>query len=437
MQEYQKEKANRREPKVQFNVLLLEADSSYALTIKQMIESRLPVEVTIVRKVNIARKLLTETPNKFFIGITSVLSVDSSAFEKVDLFVEFDLPIITIVKSYEDDLRDQLIKHHVVDYIVKDNQFDSVYICDLISRIYRNSKLKVLVVDDSKVSRFIVARDLALQKFQVIHAANGLEALQKLKEHGDIHLALVDNQMPKMDGYSFVAKAREHYDKNALSIIGISGSTDPRIAAKFLKAGANDFIAKPFNYEMLLCRVSHNLDMQDAVRSAKTLANTDFLSGLYNRRYFFEQGNKILKTVALKSSDEEPNLTVMIMDIDFFKKINDKYGHDIGDEVIKNFASLLEAHFADDLVARIGGEEFAVISESAEYLTSFDKINAFRLAVANQVIEIKENTLRYTCSIGVTNLIGKDLDEMVVHADKHLYKAKLGGRNQISGSTTS
>ena len=93
--------------------------------------------------------------------------------------------------------------------------------------------------------------------------------------------------------------------------------------------------------------------MQDVISYAKTLANTDFLSGLYNRRYFFEQGNNILKTVALKSSDEEPNLTVMIMDIDFFKKINDKYGHDVGDEVIKNFASLLAKHFPDDLVARI------------------------------------------------------------------------------------
>lgn len=177
--------------------------------------------------------------------------------------------------------------------------------------------------------------------------------------------------------------------------------------------------------------------MQDVISYAKTLANTDFLSGLYNRRYFFEQGNNILKTVALKSSDEEPNLTVVIMDIDFFKKINDKYGHDVGDEVIKNFASLLAKHFPDDLVARIGGEEFAVISKSTQYLTSFDKINAFRLAVANQAIEIKENLLRYTCSIGVTNSIGRDLGKMVVHADKHLYKAKHSGRNQISSSTTS
>lgn len=220
MQEYQKEKVNRRVSKVQFNVLLLEADSNYALTIKQIIESRLPAEVTIVRTVNIAKKLLTATPNKFFIGITSIFSLDSAAFEKIDLFVEFDLRIITIVNRYEDDLRDQLIKHHVVDYVVKDNQLDSAYICDLILRIYGNSKIKVLVVDDSKVSRFIVARDLALQKFQVIHATNGVEALQKLKEHGDIHLALVDNQMPKMDGYRFIAKAREHYNKAAVS--GIS-----------------------------------------------------------------------------------------------------------------------------------------------------------------------------------------------------------------------
>ncbi len=125
------------------------------------------------------------------------------------------------------------------------------------------------------------------------------------------------------------------------------------------------------------------------------------------------------------------------MDIDFFKKINDKFGHDVGDVVIKNFALHLKAHFASDLVARIGGEEFAIISESPQYLNNFDTINCFRQAIADQVLQVNNESLRYSCSIGVTSLVGRDLDEMVVHADKHLYVAKHNGRNQISGSLAS
>ena len=421
-----------------FNILLLESDTDYALSLKQIIEASLPVAVTIAPSVDAAKLLLSHNPNQFFISITSVLNVDSLAFEKLDLLGEFNLPVIAIVNHYEDEMRDQLINRRVIDYVVKGNTLDHRYICDLISRVYKNCAIKVLVVDDSKVSRFIIARELALQKFQVHNASNGLEALDILKQNPDIKLVLVDNQMPNMDGYNFTAEVRKIHDNDELIIIGISGSSDPRIAVKFLKAGANDFIAKPFNYEMLLCRITQNLDMLDAVNLAKELSHTDFLSGLYNRRYFFEYGNKLLESHlqslnSPKAKNDIAPLTVMMMDIDFFKKVNDNYGHDVGDEVIKNFAGILKAHFASDLVARIGGEEFAVVSQSALHRHNFDHINAFRLAVANQTLRVKEHSIRFTCSIGVTRAVGKNLDEIIARADKHLYTAKNSGRNQVSG----
>jgi diguanylate cyclase (GGDEF)-like protein len=408
----------------QVDVLLLDADAGYAAILKQVIESRIPAKVTIVEKAKAARTLLENNPDKFFIGITSVL--DLSTFEKVDLLSEFGLPIIAVVDQFEEEMRDQLIKRHVIDYVVKGNRFDSVYICDLISRVIKNCDIKVLVVDDSKVSRFVLERELLLQKFEVVHACNGEEALEKLSEQPDIKLVLVDSRMPVMEGYAFVEQARRLYSKDELIIIGISGSLDSRTAVQFLKAGANDFIAKPFNYEMLLCRISRNLDMLDAIDLAKSLSNIDFLSNLYNRRYFFEQGNKLIQT-----SIKDTPLTVMMMDLDNFKKINDGHGHDVGDLVIKNFANALKTYFPDDIVARIGGEEFAVISKSPQYLKSHDHINAFRQAVEREKIHLNDHTLRYTVSIGVCNMIGDDLDEMVIQADKNLYKAKQAGKNQV------
>ncbi len=410
----------------QVDVLLLESDGNYALSVKQVIETHLPVNVTIVHTAEIARELLLLNHNKFFIGITSVLNLDSSEFEKVDLLGEFNLPVIAIVNHYEDEMRNKLIKHHVVDYIVKDNKVDSIYICDLILRVHKNLEIAVLVVDDSAVSRFVIVRELKLQKFEVLEATNGLDALAKLHQFPHIKLVLVDNQMPEMDGYTFVEKARETYAKDELVIIGISSSQDSRIAVKFLKAGANDFIGKPFNHEILLCRITQNLDMLDAVELAKDLSNRDFLSGLHNRRYFFEQGAKVLQSTA-----KGDPLTVMMFDIDFFKKINDLYGHDIGDEIIKNFASLLKAYFPTDIVARIGGEEFAVISTSLQYLTDFATIDAFRMVVANQKLKIKQFNLQYTCSIGISKEVNNDLDVMMGWADKNLYRAKQLGRNQI------
>ncbi len=413
----------------QYHVLLFEQDDEFAQTLKLDIEQTLPVEVATVSALDEARTLLAENPDKFFLSVTSVVHLDSDSFERIDMLAEFNIPAIVIVDQYEDELRDQLIKRHVIDYVVKDTRSDTTYICDLIARAIKNLTIKVLVVDDSKVAQFVIERELSLQKFEVLQVGSGIEALSIIEQYADIRLVLVDYQMKTIDGVTFVKKARELYPKDEMSIIGISTSADPRLAVKFLKAGANDFIAKPFNYEMMLCRINQNLDMLDAVDYAKHLSNVDFLSNVFNRRYFFDRGNKIFGALA-----EDDVLTVMMMDIDFFKNVNDVYGHDAGDEVIKDIATKLQEHFQDDIVARMGGEEFAVLSLNPEYYTSFEHIQRFRELVAKEVVEVKGKEIKYTCSIGVSNIRGNDLDEMMVHADRLLYKAKQGGRNRIEGN---
>ncbi len=222
---------------VQFHILVLEQDQHYALTLKLEIESQLRVNVVTVHSISAARLLLTEQPDTFFLGITSVINLDSDAFEKVDLLGEFNIPIIAIVSKYEDEMRDQLIKRHVIDYVVKDQSDDITYICELILRVHKNLSIKVLVVDDSKVSQFVIGRELTLQKFQVLQAYNSVDALDLLEHHGDVKLVLVDHQMSMVDGITFVQKLRTLYPKDQLLIIGISTSSDPRLAVKFLKAG--------------------------------------------------------------------------------------------------------------------------------------------------------------------------------------------------------
>ena len=415
-------------PPAQFHILVLEQDEHFAHTLKSEIESQLHVNVVVVHTIESARLVLSEQPHTFFLGITSVLNLDSDAFEKVDLLGEFNIPIIAIVSKYEDEMRDQLIKRHVIDYVVKDQSDDITYICELISRVHKNVSIKVLVVDDSKVSQFVIGRELRLQKFQVLQAFNSVDALDLLEQHGDVKLVLVDHQMSMVDGITFVQKLRTLYPKDQLLIIGISTSSDPRLAVKFLKAGANDFISKPFNYEILLCRINKNLDMLDAVEFAKHLSNVDYLSEVFNRRYFFERGNKIFQ-----SMHEQSTLTVMMMDIDFFKKVNDVYGHDAGDEVIRHFAQQLKEHFHSDIVARLGGEEFALLSQSPHYLKSFDHIDAFIAKIANQRVHVKQHVIQYTCSIGATSIMRKNLNDMMIHADRLLYNAKTNGRNRLEG----
>lgn len=121
-----------------YNILLIEADAAFSTAFKKLIENRLPASVSVVRNADMARQLLTNSaPDHFFIGITSVLNLDSSEFEKVDTLGEFNISIIAIVNDFEDEMRDKLIKHHVIDYVIKDNALHGIYICDLIARIHK------------------------------------------------------------------------------------------------------------------------------------------------------------------------------------------------------------------------------------------------------------------------------------------------------------
>jgi len=416
-----------RRPKkpADFYVLVLEQDVAFSQTLKFDLEKRLAVNVVTVHTLSTARLLLKRNPHKFFLSISSV----TEGFNQIDLLRSFNIPVIAMINQYEDELRDTLIKKRVLDYVVKTINMDTDYICDLVSRIFKNLEIKVLVVDDSKVSQFVIARELALQKFQVLQVDNGVDAVAVLAKNADIKLILVDYQMRLVDGITLVKKIREVYPKDQMLIIGMSTSLDPRLAVKFLKVGANDFIHKPFNYEMMLCRINQNLDMLDAVEYAKQLSNIDYLSNVFNRRYFFERGNKIVSE--LKQTDA---LTVMMIDIDKFKAINDIHGHDVGDVVIKDIATTLTQHFPEDIVARMGGEEFAVLSMNPQYLSSFERVNAFKEKIESRRLNIKGQVINYTCSIGVSTYVGNTLDEMLVQADRLLYLAKQNGRNRVEGN---
>jgi diguanylate cyclase (GGDEF)-like protein len=399
---------------------------SYTQYLTKTIEQQLNAIVEVVSSIDQAKVILTENPEKFFLAIAKLNSSSANYYEEVDLLSDFNIPVIALVESYSEEVRNQLIKRHVIDYIVKGNNFHVQYICNLIERIYKNTQINVLVIDDSMVSRFVIARELELLKFNVLQASNGLDGLLMLKQNSDIKMVLVDHQMPKIDGVSFVTRAREYYDKDKLLIIGLSTSEDTLLAVKFLKAGANDFIAKPFNYEIMLCRINQNLDMLDAVDTAKDVANFDYLSGLYNRRYFFENGGRMLA-----SQTEEEFVSAMMIDIDFFKKINDAHGHDVGDEVIRNIASLLKMHFPNDLIARIGGEEFTVLSLGSNHVDNLLELETFRQSVMAQKIVTEHQVIHYTCSIGLCSKRSGSLDELLILADKNLYQAKRAGRNQV------
>jgi diguanylate cyclase (GGDEF)-like protein len=407
------------------DILLVEDQRSLAQVAAKMLHERWGCQVLIATTMAQVKTILARGSAQFFVAVSDLHLPDAPNGEVVDLLVAAKIPVIAVTGMLDESLQDALLRKGVVDYVLKNSINAYEYIVDLVGRLHKNSRIKVLAVDDSEGFRALMQAMLAMQQLQVVTASDGIEALAVLEKQRDIKLVLVDHHMPNMDGFNFVVTVRRKLGKDRLPIIGISGMEERLMSTQFLKLGANDFISKPFTYAELACRVNQNLEMQESLEVARHASYHDYLTGMYNRRYFFEQGNRLH---AEAISPGKPVLAA-VMDIDYFKKINDNYGHDCGDEALKHMASLLRKHFEKGLVARVGGEEFAMIlPDTSDAVQSMEK---FRKLIEETIVECGGEKITFTVSIGVCRQMQPTLDQMLKQADDNLYRAKESGRNRI------
>lgn len=344
----------------------------------------------------------------------------------VDAALSKQIPTIVLSGNYDTE---EMIKKDIIDYIKKDGKIDISTAVKTAKRILQNYKTTVLIVDDSITQVEILKEILGKLKLNVLSASNGEDALKIIEsQNHKISLVLTDYNMDKMDGMQLVFKLRETYAKDELGIIVLSASDSLNIPIQFLRIGANDYITKPFNEIEVITRVNSNLETLELFEKTKDLANKDFLTGLYNRRFFFDMGNKIFEKVKRKNS----NIAIAMCDIDKFKSINDTYGHDVGDVAICEVARILRQNLrSSDLLARFGGEEFCILLEnisSEEIEMIFEKI---RKKFEDNILNVGNTSLSFTISIGVCYGLQNSLESMIKTADDGLYFCKNNGRNQV------
>ena len=271
-------------------------------------------------------------------------------------------------------------------------------------------------------------RLLYVHQYHIFEASNGSQALEILKEHPDVKLAIIDYHMPDMDGVELTRRIRKTFSKDEFAIIGISAQGDNMMSAQFIKNGANDFITKPFVHEEFYCRLTQNIEMIDFLEQIKNASNKDYLTNLYNRRYFFESG----QTLYANATRKHITISVAMIDIDYFKQVNDTYGHKAGDLVLQYIAWTLKKRFRQtDIVARFGGEEFCILASNMnrEYIHKvFDDI---RKVIAQLEIPVNDTMIHITISIGICTRLKQSLEEMINEADDMLYEAKRQGRNRV------
>jgi len=296
--------------------------------------------------------------------------------------------------------------------------------------------MRVLIAEDDLTSRTILTTSLKKWGYDTVAVDTGKAALDVLYQPDTPRLAILDWMMPEMDGLEVVRRVRAQEAPNPPYIIMLTTKDGKDEVIAGLEAGADDYLAKPFDPGELRARVEVGrrlIEMQAALfESRETLAyqaTHDPLTGMLNRRAILERLDKELSR-AHRHGDE---LAVGICDLDHFKEVNDTYGHQTGDEVLIGFAQILNENIRDyDSVGRLGGEEFLVVvpmKAGVDLASSFDSLRA-RLAASK--ISTRSGTLTVTVSIGVASAAaGSTVDEILEMADAALYRAKHEGRNRV------
>ncbi|MBI5178075.1 MAG: diguanylate cyclase [Nitrospinae bacterium] len=407
-------------------ILLIEANKAFA----KLIATKLRVETgyDVIPAGTLAEARVLAGTQRFELAVTGLDLPDGAGAEAVDFLLAQKIPPLALVEEYDERVKRLLEGKLIVDVLLKRTTEDLNILGSTVKRVLANRRVKALVVDDAMTYRVMMKDLLESQFFRVFEASDGVEALKMLEEHPDIKLVITDYYMPNMDGFELVTRIRKKHKKERLSIIVLSGAQAEDVAAKFLKFGANDYIKKPFSDEEFNVRVNLNAENMDLIESIHRMANSDFMTGLYNRRYFFETGNKEHQ----KAAREGTKLCVAMLDIDHFKRVNDTYGHDAGDEAIKKFARILQDMLPETcLIARFGGEEFCVLMPAADASKAKGLLETVRKAVEAQSMVYGELEFGFTVSAGVCSKQLPHLEEMVNQADAMLYEAKHGGRNRI------
>ncbi len=407
-------------------LLIIEDSIIMQKVIRHIADSELDCEIDLAGSLAETRTLIAE--NDYYLALADLNLPDAPQGEVVDILLESNITTIVLTATLDTERRQNMLDKGVLDYIFKENQESYLQAVKLANQILNNQKITVLLADNSPVLRQCCRGLLEKMLFNLIEVNDGKQALETFEQHPHIDLLITEYNLPEMNGIELIRQIRQTHSRDVFPIIGLSACNDLNLSAQFIKFGANDFLTAPFVQEEFQWRILRTMEQIRLISKITDSANRDFLTKLYNRRYFFTRAEQLYTL----SQNNTEALCISLIDIDFFKAVNDNYGHDSGDAVLVQIAGLLKQHFSNFTVARYGGEEFIIILNSLAIEQCSALLENFRSIVEAYLFIIPDGELKATVSLGAAMLKpDESLEEVINTADTALYKAKEAGRNRL------
>lgn len=302
--------------------------------------------------------------------------------------------------------------------------------------------MRILIADDEPVARHLLQKTLERAGYEVISVGNGRLAAEQLSEPDGPRIALLDWVMPELDGPGVCRAIRGLGERGYVYMILLTSREAKEDIVAGLESGADDYLTKPFNEQELKARLRAGeriLRLEgELIRAREHMrfkATHDALTMVWNRGVIMD----LLSRELSRSQREHGSTVLLLADLDHFKSVNDKFGHTVGDEVLKEVSRRLLASIRSyDFVGRYGGEEFLIVLNNCNSNSAMARAEEIRIAIAGSPVETEAGLLPMTMSIGVLlshEWGGRPVQELMQEADAALYSAKAAGRNCIRRAT--
>jgi two-component system, cell cycle response regulator len=303
------------------------------------------------------------------------------------------------------------------------------------------SKIRILIAEDDLTARIILVGVLKKWGYDPIVVKDGLAAWEILQQPDSPRLVILDWMMPGMDGLEVIRRARAQLVEQPPYIILLTSKDEKGDIISGLETGANDYIKKPFDNEEFFARIrvgQRTIELQtrlyETQQTLAHLATHDPLTGILNRRAILGQLTKEISRIRRSDRKLEGNeLSIGFFDIDRFKQVNDRYGHQAGDEVLKAISTILTSQMrVYDSFGRLGGDEFLVVAPGTSEENCLHLYERLATSISGCTIKIGESDVRVTVSIGVASVgIENGMDKLLDMADAAMYRAKREGGNRV------
>jgi diguanylate cyclase (GGDEF)-like protein len=390
-------------------ILVVEKNRSLAKMLALKIESALPFEVHNAYSLKEVQLFIRKYD--YFMALLDINLPDAPNGEAIDTVLEKGIKAIVLSGKVDKEFRHAMLKKDIIDYVQKEGIAEVDYVIATIERLHKNMNHTIMIVDDSMVFRNQIKRMLEHLFFNVIACAHGEEALGLLKENPAVSMVITDYNMPVMNGLELTVAIRKEFSKERISILAISGNNDEDISAMFLKKGATDFIKKPFSKEEFSCRINNTIEALENIAAITNSAKRDFLTGLYNRNYFYERAQKYFDM----AKEQQLNFCIAMVGGD----------ETLDDDAIVLLSEIINSNTSEeDVVARFDNQEFAILVKNCNHTE------------ANALLQsISQRSMKYemSLSIGFTCHGDDSVDEMLNQADMMLYNAKNKGGGCVIG----